>query len=263
MKKRILTFTLIELLVVISIIAILAAMLLPSLSRAKKMALRASCINNNRQFGIATMMYLDDYDERMPRGAEGVDHAKGMGGNSRGIPFILLAEYLSVKGIYPNFSSTLRNEYYNQSDIFRCPAQNYDPSALVDYTVNALHFRGFYEKGKVWESGYNNAGEPDEYRWPTRYISDLSKTMLYAEVNKHPDNAYIYPTDTQFRNNNEMTWKNGAINSSIGNPRMMTYYDETHFGTMVYTGFDGSTHVISLRDATEWPSNNARLTGKW
>src|SRR5437867_7406545 len=59
-------FTLIELLVVIAIIAILAAMLLPVLARAKEAGRRTACLNNERQLGLSLIMYIDENESRLP-----------------------------------------------------------------------------------------------------------------------------------------------------------------------------------------------------
>src|SRR5258708_555866 len=68
-KQQFAGFTLIELLVVVAIIALLAALLLPSLKTARDRAKNASCLNNQHQLTLAVHLYADDYGGWVP-GAE-------------------------------------------------------------------------------------------------------------------------------------------------------------------------------------------------
>jgi prepilin-type N-terminal cleavage/methylation domain-containing protein/prepilin-type processing-associated H-X9-DG protein len=65
-------FTLLELLIVIAIIAVLAAMLFPAIARGKTRARSTTCVNNLRQWGLATHAYADDNDDILPHRGQGV-----------------------------------------------------------------------------------------------------------------------------------------------------------------------------------------------
>src|SRR5579862_1066856 len=83
-QPKLRAFTLIELLVVIAIIAILAAILFPVFAQAKEAAKQTSCLSNERQIGMATMMYAGDDNDRFPAWAAVIPPING--GNSKWIP---------------------------------------------------------------------------------------------------------------------------------------------------------------------------------
>jgi prepilin-type N-terminal cleavage/methylation domain-containing protein/prepilin-type processing-associated H-X9-DG protein len=102
-------FTLIELLVTIAIISILASILFPVFARARENARRASCMSNLKQFGLAMMMYVQDYDETYPKavsdgmGSNPPGGAQNIGGNS----------WCWQQILYP---------YHKSLQIFYCPS---------------------------------------------------------------------------------------------------------------------------------------------
>lgn len=88
--RRLRAFTLIELLVVISIIALLLAVLLPSLARARHQAKSTVCLSNLRSVGISLYAYANENRERMP--GAGLSHG-GSGANEQGAWFFILRKF--------------------------------------------------------------------------------------------------------------------------------------------------------------------------
>ncbi|HVV71962.1 MAG TPA: prepilin-type N-terminal cleavage/methylation domain-containing protein [Verrucomicrobiae bacterium] len=130
-------FTLIELLVVIAIIAVLAALLLPALTAAKARALQASCVNNQKQWGLAMSMYTDDNDQYYPASRElgyvaTADHnpvwaemyacAKATPSIGLSAWFNALPPYVAGIPLWQYGANNISNNVFTQSrSIYRCP----------------------------------------------------------------------------------------------------------------------------------------------
>lgn len=108
-------FTLIELLVVISIIALLIAILLPALTAARATARTSACKSNERQIGLALMMYIDEYRDYLPYSYD--DHAS-----------ILFAEKYWQRKLQPYVTSKTSGD----KNVFVCPSDGPDGNASTD-----------------------------------------------------------------------------------------------------------------------------------
>jgi len=207
-SSRLRGFTLIELLVVIAIIGILASMMLPSLSGAKQRAQIIQCVNNLRQLGLATQMYVDDHRQRFPLTAvPQLDPVSGQPvGGLRSITMTLGGRDPLNTDCFANARSRPLWDYIKPSAVFRCASDRGMPG-LTDnspcapavtpsaYQVlgNSYHYNGGQP---VVLSGGGFRGWDDSPRLPETlagkgegWVSEPSQFILM-----HEPPARIYTT---------------------------------------------------------------------
>jgi prepilin-type N-terminal cleavage/methylation domain-containing protein/prepilin-type processing-associated H-X9-DG protein len=263
-------FTLIELLVVIAIIAILAAMLLPALGKAKQKTQGIYCMNNTKQLMLANHMYQADNKDNFPMAFHGGFQP---GANDPNKPWVsgwldwsTSAENTNTIFLLDPRYAVLASYFANNKNLYKCPADNFASGAQRgrgwSTRVRSVSGNIYVGKGNGWHTGPGySAGGPNNlsiYRGATK-MSDLlipgpAQTWVYMD--EHPDSindaGAFAPNTANNIPDAPATYHNGAAGFSMadGHAEIHKWRGSTMTKPRRSAGLDGVNYAAQNNFAT-------------